>query len=108
MAEGWEQVMGLHAQDGELELVLAKTPAPGEDATPVLMGKQLYFPQQRTDEELLRLLQPYQNARVGVINQPAWRPCQMHTMLFGDDNLTRRRKSNLLQCWLARNAQQPW
>ena len=58
-------MLELHAQDGELELVLAKTPAPGEDATPVLMGKQLYFPQQRTDEDLLKLLQPYQNAQVG-------------------------------------------
>ena len=59
----------MHVQAGELELVLAKTPAPGEDATPVLMGKQLYFPQQRTDEDLLKLLQPYQNAQVGVLKQ---------------------------------------
>ena len=96
MAEGREQVLILHAQDGELELVLAKTPAPGEDATPVLMGKQLYFPQQRTDEDLLNLLQPYQNAQVAVLQSSFSfslhdAPARMHTVLSDDDSPTRVR-----------------
>ena len=78
-------------QAGELELVLAKTPAPGEDATPVLMGKQLYFPQQRTDEDLLKLLQPYQNAQVGVLKRPLIPPAQMQIVLFDSDSPNRKR-----------------
>ena len=54
-------------QDDELELVLSKTPAPGESAEAVLMGKQLYFPQQETDVDLLRLLQPYKDVQVWLL-----------------------------------------
>ena len=56
-------------QDDELELVLSKTPEPGESADAVLMGKQLYFPQQHTDVDLLKLLRPYQNKQVWLICQ---------------------------------------
>ena len=51
-------------QEDELELVLARSPGPGESAEAVLVGKQLYFPQQETDVDLLRLLRPYQDVQV--------------------------------------------
>lgn len=54
----------LPVQEDELELVLSKTPAPGESSDAVLMGKQLYFPQQETDVDLFRLLQPYKDVQV--------------------------------------------
>ena len=51
-------------QEDELELVLSKTPEPWESSEAVLVGKQLYFPQQETDVDLLKLLQPYKDVQV--------------------------------------------
>ena len=54
-------------QEDELELVLSKTPSPGESTDAVLVGKQLYFPQQETDVDLLKTLQPYKNVQVALL-----------------------------------------
>jgi hypothetical protein len=51
-------------QEDELELVLARSPGPGESAEAVLVGKQLYFPGQETDVDLLSLLRPYRDVQV--------------------------------------------
>ena len=57
----------LPVQEDALELVLSKTPSPGESADAVLVGKQLYFPQQETDLDLLKTLQPYRNVQVCLL-----------------------------------------
>jgi hypothetical protein len=54
----------VHDQEDELHLVLARSPGPGESAEAVLLGRQLYFPAQETDVDLLRLLRPYQDVQV--------------------------------------------
>ena len=54
----------LPVQEDELELVLSKTPSLGESTAAVLVSKQLYFPQQETDLDLLKTLQPYKNVQV--------------------------------------------
>ena len=67
MATKWLLDDVLTCQGDELELVLSKTPGPGESSEAVLMGKQLYFPQQETDVDLLRLLQPYKDVQVWLL-----------------------------------------
>lgn len=67
----------LPGQDDELELILAKTPEPGEAADAVLLGKQLYFAQQHTDEDLLRTLRPYKDVQARRLSTPVH--SQSHT-----------------------------